>query len=92
MEAKNKNTAKKRPRAQNSANSANMAPTWLQKGPRRQFPGDGWPPLKACYYSTSSIKYIKTVAPTRLGTDSGAADSMCCAQTAAPEGVNEQRR
>ena len=27
----------------------------------------------------------------RLGTESGAADSMCCAQTAAPEGKKKKR-
>ena len=51
MEAKNKNVAKKRPRAKNSAMNAPRAKNSENKVRRRQFPGDGWPPLKACYYS-----------------------------------------
>ena len=51
MEAKNKNVAKKRPRAKNNAMNAPRAKNSENKVRRRQFPGDGWPPLKACYYS-----------------------------------------
>ena len=46
MEAKNKNVAKKRPRAKNSAMNAPRAKNSENKVRRRQFPGDGWPPLK----------------------------------------------
>ena len=51
MKAKNKNVAKKRPRAKNNAMNAPRAKNSENKVRRRQFPGDGWPPLKACYYS-----------------------------------------
>ena len=51
MEAKNKNVAKKRPRAKNSAMNAPRAKNSENKVRRWQFPVDGWPPLKACYYS-----------------------------------------
>ena len=46
MEAKNKNVAKTRPRAKNSAMNAPRAKNTENKVRWRQFPGDGWPPLK----------------------------------------------
>ena len=46
MKAKNKNVAKKRPRAKNNAMNAPRAKNSENKVRRRQFPGDGWPPLK----------------------------------------------
>ena len=56
MEAKNKNVAKKRPRAKNSAMNAPRAKNSENKVRRRQFPGSRWPPPKACYN-----RYLKPV-------------------------------